>query len=283
MTEFPSPPPFLADGTFQWSRRGYFYASPPPEDLRSPRALGSNDPWIALAARLEYAKAGEFEALRDLPERATEDVSRLYAHACMSLFGDASRDAHIDLLRPRLASGSSEACFEGCWAAYCSGEVRLVPDVLAGVSRIHSAGDRESVCYWVCDLLEPTEDAPLRNSVGIDLKDWLPLAWKAFETIRDGLGTDRVAVWRGKPFSIDALVAEMLAFLSRIDEEPGASGLFIALRHRFEAATGVDCGSFFKDGQLQPLATAAILEEFEEARPSSFREPGRYFFGRRVP
>jgi hypothetical protein len=283
MAEFAPPPAFLAQGTFQWSRRGYFYSAPPSEDLRSAKALDSSDPWIALAARLEYAKVGQCEPLRDLPTRATENVSRIYAHACMSLFGDAARDTDLELLRPRFTSGSSESCFEGCWAAYCSGELRLVPNVLSGLSRLHP-NDRESVCYWMCDLLEPTEDAPLRDAVGIDLNDWLPMAQVAFQTVRDHVGSDRVAVWRGKPLSVYALVTEMQSFLSQIHHEPGSSGLFIALRHRFEAATGTDCGSFFKDGRLQPLAAAVVVEEFLNSPSSGTYQAGaRYFFRHRVP
>lgn len=279
-----SPPPPFLDGTFQWSRRGYFYASPPPENLLTREAQLSSDPWIALAARLEAAKAGEFSAVRDLPARsAAEKTSRLFSYGCMSLFGDAARDADLELLIPMLQQGSSEDVYDACWAAYCSGSARLLPTVFANIRRIRSVGDRESACYWVSDLLEEDDDGPLRNAFDVDLEEWLPLAERTMADVSTALGSDDVAVWRGRPFTVKTLVEEMLRYLERIDEEPGAAGLFTSLRHRFEAATGVDCTEFFVDGRFQPLAAAAILEEFVEQDGETLRMAGRSFFGNPIP
>jgi hypothetical protein len=52
----------------------------------------------------------------------------------------------------------------------------------------------------------------------------------------------------------------------------------------FEAATGIDCSSFFDDGEFQPLAATAIVEEFLESGDPERFEPGvRYFFRNRIP
>src|SRR5690349_3074174 len=122
MANFPPPPAFMADGTFQWSRCGYFYSGPHTEDLGSPKALSSSDPWMALAARLEQAKVGTFDALRDLLSRASRPVSRLYAGGCAALFGDAAPERDVlGQVSSRLASAPPEELFGVCWAATCSG------------------------------------------------------------------------------------------------------------------------------------------------------------------
>ena len=56
-------------------------------------------------------------------------------------------------------------------------------------------------------------------------------------------------------------------------------------RMLLEATTGLDCRAFFnKDSGLQPLAAAAIVEEFLDSGDAKKYEPGvRYFFGHRIP
>ena len=61
---YKEPPSFLSKGTFYWDNLGFFYSDSPPINLLSKEALASEDPWIVLAATLEFAKKGEHSALK---------------------------------------------------------------------------------------------------------------------------------------------------------------------------------------------------------------------------
>jgi hypothetical protein len=56
------------------------------------------------------------------------------------------------------------------------------------------------------------------------------------------------------------------------------------LRRRFEASTGINCTSFFKEERFQPLTAAAVLEEFlSSSEATKFVRSHKYFFGWPVP
>ena len=95
-----------------------------------------------------------------------------------------------------------------------------------------------------------------------------------YQELVEALGSDDVPIYRGEQLNIATLAKHALKDLSsqKFDEE---------LRHKFEAMTGIDCSSFYKEGKIQPLAAAVLLEEHPAAAKL---EPGcRYFFGHRIP
>jgi hypothetical protein len=95
-------------------------------------------------------------------------------------------------------------------------------------------------------------------------------------SLADDLGSDRVVVLGGGRFDVKDLARRMLKDVRTPDFRR-------ELRHRFEAVTGIDCASFYRKGELRPLAAAAILEEFLESPAAERFEPGkRYFFGRLI-
>jgi hypothetical protein len=56
-----------------------------------------------------------------------------------------------------------------------------------------------------------------------------------------------------------------------------------SLRRSFEAATGIDCRSWYRDRTLCPPAAVATLQRFLGTDAARF-EPGvRYFWGHRIP
>jgi hypothetical protein len=60
--------------------------------------------------------------------------------------------------------------------------------------------------------------------------------------------------------------------------------MFLVYRHKFEAATWIDCSAFYSNKQFQPLRSAAILEEFlSSPRSKEYQPYHRYFAGHQVP
>jgi hypothetical protein len=290
-------PPFLK-GAFQWSARGYFYAEAPPLDLLDPTTLQAQDPWVAMAAVLEHAKRGDHSRITFLKPVFHELPQSI------ALVGDAGTEADLRALADLMSNESPDVRATACEAAMMAGRLWLVPFMLDAYRRATSTGNRESIGYAISDLLDeqsfgeiaalvasPSEPVvkasevrhPLLRALAeqqarrpADEPTFEPAVEARYSALRTQLGGDHVSIWRGRPFSARDLATHLLSLVrgSRRAES------YFVLRHKFEAATGIDCTAFFKDTILQPPAVTAILEDFlASGRADAFRAGERYFFG----
>jgi hypothetical protein len=116
---------------------------------------------------------------------------------------------------------------------------------------------------------------------GLSDLDYRDLVIRTYEQRRHELGSPEAAVLNGRPFSVRSTAERLLDKLTtdEVDELDVAEERIL-----FEASTGIDCRAFFKDFTLQPLAAAAVVEDFIESDESERYEDGvRYFFGHRIP
>jgi hypothetical protein len=292
-------PPFLK-GAFQWTARGYFYAGSPPMDLLKPAALTSEDPWIVIAAAVEHAKLGDHSHIRLLKQWFYEIPQSI------AITGDAGTEADLRTLAELMHDESADVRASACEAAMMAGRLWLVPFMLEAYRRATHAGDRETIGYAISDLLDEQAFGEIASLVGSpsapavrsseiqnpllralaeqqaaradDEPTFEPAVETRFDALRAQFGGDQLSIWRGKPFSVRALAAYLLSLVRNPSGSVPAESFYV-LRQKFEAATGIDCSAFFKDGVLQPLAVAAIAEDFlESGRPDTFRDGQRHFF-----
>ena len=93
--------------------------------------------------------------------------------------------------------------------------------------------------------------------------------------------TDELCMVEGEPLELERLAKRLLGCIKAGEPayrlEKG--------RMLFEAATGIDCRTFYDpNGTLKPLSAAAIVEEFLQSGEAAKYVPGqRYFFGHVIP
>jgi hypothetical protein len=292
-------PPFLTTGALNWTEYGFHYPSPPPIDLLSAAALNSENPWIVLAAVIERAKTGDHTHVRTLQRWFDADppLSRM----CIVAIGAIGTDADLRMLVPLMEQGPNDARVHACIGAERAGNLWLVPHMLQAWHYVSSIGDHETIGYALSGLLEEP-NGPIAAKAGdatLRLEDMSPERARLL-AMTDRHGSDRFGelvkmrladvtkrsgrpdapVWNGKIFHVVGFATEML----RQVKSPEGATAPITLREKFEAATGINCSSFFRNGRFQPLAAAAVLEEFlESPQVSRYEEGARYFFEHQIP
>jgi hypothetical protein len=301
------PPPFLR-GTFAWNFLGYALAEPPPTNLLSAEALSSSSPWVVLAAVLERAKRGDHGAIPRLRSCFDAGSDEGPERACLHLIGDAGREVDLPILREWLEQGPDRLRAFAAGAAAMSGRLWLVPSMLEAWKRAESREPHTTIGRAISTLMEEqsgpiSQNADLynlsaeaiarlknpamqtmaeRRAAEDPVTEFETLVEARYEELRGQFG-DQAVLWRGQPFSVSRLVGSMYDLVRNPEVGP-LQGLFIPMRHRFEAATGIDCSECFANGVLQPLSAAAVLETFLESEASTRYEEGvRYFWGHRIP
>jgi hypothetical protein len=102
-----------------------------------------------------------------------------------------------------------------------------------------------------------------------------------YRDLRAKLRSDAVPVLYGQLFSLKSLVERLYTQFSA--EKPDLVSIQID-RHLFEANTGLDCSSFFENGNLRPERASAVIEEFLlSGQNDNFQDGTRYFFGHVIP
>lgn len=282
----PEWPKFL-QGCFLWQRLGYTYAEKPPPELLSPAALRNENPWLVLAAVLERAKRGDFDSLPLLFQRMRALDNSLFWNACVILLGQAGPRK---LLQQALSEFDKEIhtndisiiksvsfLLHGSLLLWT---VPVMLDLFQRVADRNRAFIRDQVIiipYLFSEIVEEKEGEIF--SASLPDEPYRQLVLNRCSALAQTFGTDQVAVWRGKLFSVKSLAEQLLEDLAggQVANVMGERGIF-------EASTGIDCSSFYKDRQLQPLAAATIVEAFLEDGDADKFQPGvRYFFGHRIP
>jgi hypothetical protein len=286
--------------TFLEVGNGFHFASSPPPDIADPRHLQSRDWQEALACVLANLQEGNFNVAR-VPGRLLETIDGpgLWV-ACTNLIGFAAPMSEVrDRVENMSSKVSSARRFYLCTAAMASGGIWAVQTILDAYPATVDPDTRRFLAYALSWLLEeepgpiwdgpdflemPADNLPPNEEPEVysDIEGYVAMvqarssAWLQ----RQGPG-DAPIIAEGGVLRIGEVARQLHERVRR-----GERGDRVEKgRMLFEAMTGVDCRAFFNPhGVIQPLAAAAILEEFLESGEADKYEPGvRYFFGRRIP
>jgi hypothetical protein len=282
----PEWPKFL-QGCFLWQGLGYTYAEKPPPELLSPAALRNENPWLVLAAVLERAKRGDFDSLPLLFQRMRALDNNLFWSACVILLGQAGPrkilQQALSEFDKEIQANDINIIKRVSFILYGSLLLWTVPvmlDLFQRVADRNRAFIRDQVViipHLFSEIVEEKEGEIYNAS--LQDEQYRQLVQNRCSTLAKAFGTDQVAARRGKLFSVKSLAEELLKDLTggQVANVMGERGIF-------EASTGIDCSSFYKDSQLQPLAAATIVEGFLEDGGADKYQPGvRYFFGHPIP
>ncbi|AVO59676.1 hypothetical protein [Pseudomonas chlororaphis] len=306
MTQYQQPS-FLK-GTFAWTYLGYFFAERPPIDLLAPTVLSSADPWLIVAAVLEHAKRTNHSHIPRMSAYCEFNGGQGFEIAAMQLIGDAGRETDLSILQAALEYGSDSTRAHAANAASMTGRLWLVPFMLEAWKCVTSRDHHEIIGNAISLLLEapggliaqhagsynldPNILTRLKNPEMLEMTkqriakqtatDFEMQVLTRFDELRKQFD-EHTVLWEGEPFSVSRLAKKMYALVS----DPAAGplhGLFIPMRHKFEATTGINCSGCYRNGVLQPLNATAILEVFLDSNASTQYEDGvRYFFSHRIP
>jgi hypothetical protein len=260
-----------------WEGSGYFGVPDPSPAPRS-RPDGEIDPWDLWIAAFQRAKQGDFTHVPDLVPILMTSADWLLVTTCSDLIGDAGPEFCFEPILEGLRNTDDFLrATEYCQALYIRGKLSDVPTLAITYEKYKSRKDADILPVWISDLLE-VEDGPLPEPEHFeDVEDYREAVMDAYRNLVDELGSDQVFVFNGKRLGVSTL-----ASLTR--ERIGQPVFRSIFRRRFEASTGIDCTRFYKREKLQPLAAAAIVEEFlESGEAAKYREGARYFFGHPIP
>ena len=147
------------------------------------------------------------------------------------------------------------------------GELSYVP-IFLGKYLSNQGATMRSICSITCATL--VGDA----MHAIDPEDFEDQVPELYGQLLDKFGSDKALVLRGERHVVSS------------QPHAGGEGAFFRSSHRrsFEAATGIDCTSWYQDGKLRPLAAMATLEGFlESPEAEQYKEGIRYFWGHPIP
>ncbi|MGH8502235.1 MAG: hypothetical protein ACREVE_07125 [Gammaproteobacteria bacterium] len=286
--------------TFLERGNGLHFASPPPADITDRRYLQSHDLDEVLACVLANLQKGRFD-LANVPMRLVQlrEVPGLWV-ACAALLGFSAPmralRSFVDEFGGRLTGASR---FYVCDAAMSSGAFWAVETILAAYPDMVAADFRRFLGHGLSWLLEqepgPAWDGPdlvevpgdplppgEQPETRLNLDAYMAMVREQARALRRAEALrDESVVAEGRVLVIKDVAQRLLDRLRR-----GERGDRIEKgRMLLEATTGLNCGAFFnKDYMLQPLAAAAIVEEFLDSGEAEKYEAGvRYFFGHRIP
>lgn len=192
--------------------------------------------------------------------------------------------AEIEALRKRVSFdvATCDTVLRACRAFTAWGRLDVVPVLMDQYLTLRLNGTSEIAVLplLMADLLSDDEGTMIAHEPPEHhLEDYLNLVMNEYESVVARLGSDKVHVFRGELQSVRGLAERMRRLTTRY-----VSGELVALRRRFEPATGVDCSEIFANDSFDPLAAAAIAEEFLDGDAAARFEDGvRYFFGHRIP
>jgi hypothetical protein len=280
-------PEFQA-GSIDFTARGYFGVADFPDGHPTDPPLLRDRPSLLWALAFRQAREGRFDLLPWLFEiyhQAHEDPLEAnldLAHLCITLLGDAGTkvafDAIIRALHNEIEKPTNyEIILDFCDALASRGRLADVPLMVSAFESIEYVGDAAIIPRRISEMLEYPVGAITDPGNFTCLMDYREAVLERCGKVMGGLGSDEILVFGGKRFGV---VPFARTFLKQLDQ-PRVPDFW---RRKFEASTGIDCSSFYKNGELMREEARAVVKAFTESPDAWDYEDGtRYFFGNRVP
>jgi hypothetical protein len=262
----------------RWNALGY-YGCPEPSTSVEATINTTGNPWLIWAIVLKQAKRGQFDLLPTLVPFCTQTADPVLARVCSAVLGDAGTETClVSIVRELEMAQYYEVALNLCDALYSQGKLANIPLLLEAYLRFCRVGDVDIIPIWLADLIESNEDELVSEPHRFeDIEDYRDFVLDYYTLVVRELGTDQKVAHKGKEFGVIPFSKYML---TRIRQPYPRT----TLRRKFEASTGIDCTPFYKDGALQPLAAAAIIEGFlNSTEADQYQNGARYFFGHRIP
>ncbi len=261
--------------------RGYFGIPAPPPGAVFP-VNPKADPWQALAIAVQEAKTGNFTHLPRVLDLYDPSGDYRFNYHCIIFIGDAGTGSCFERIIAELEHQADPDDYEvGINYSRALTSRGLLADIPLLVKAYHRHAffrdAAEIIPSFISSLLEP-EPGPLSDPTEFARRPLYKAAVLArYQELSEAFGGDQVLVIKGERFGVVSMAERMIELLHKPYFSPN-------LRRKFEATTGIDCSAFYKKEVLQPLAAAAIVEEFlESPEAAKFEEGVRYFFGHRIP
>lgn len=265
------------------------------EDKDRRRLLQSTNVWEVLAGILLSSQSGDFSELPRIPALMRQYDDWLFWKAATELVGYAGSWRFINQvftsfqneigdrgIQYFLPIALSNAC--GLWivepllmfhAAAVDEDIRYQIE-----NRLSYIFEKENDLIWFGaeeeNIVLDNDDLDVRTIV--DFESYAAEVHAVRDEVVKRIGSKDLPVFEGELLDITK-TAERL--YHRIISNDEAQGRIDRERMLFEAATGIDCSSFYdENGIFQSLSAAAVMETFLESNSVSLFKPGqRYFFG----
>lgn len=251
-------------------------------DLLSPDVLASDDPWIVLAGTLAHAKTGNFAPLPSIARFLNDEQNPVVVRACAELLGNVGTTDGLGVLMRGVRQGPDWLREECCGGIRRVGYLWLVPWMLEAWRHVQQPSDRESIAMMIVQVLT-NKPGPIWGWNKVSEQEYERLVLERVGELAERFGYN-APMWRGHLFgAVSAAEFMRSAMISGDLSRFAVEVLFMDFRQRFEATTGIDCSSAYKDEVFQPLSACDIVEEFLGGSfGKSFVEGQRYFFGHLV-
>lgn len=264
-----------------WRRSGYFFDT----ELGD---VGSRE-WQQWTRIFNHVKHGDFSSTPDLVDIFFRTENYRLRDACCKLLGDAGSTEAIRkavrLLRDRFADlypiGADQS-LDLAGALSIHGQLLFVPEILLLFEWNLGLSDSRIFALLLSRMLEmnwgPLAQCPQTEE---EFPEYRNKVLGRTRELAQCLGSEQAYVFMGQALDVPELARLLLRNLGNSHFEEANQWL---LRRRFEASTGINCTSFFKEARFQPLTAAVILEDFLSSDGAKQFVPGhKYFFGWPVP
>jgi hypothetical protein len=267
---------FEMDG-IDWTGKGYFGCPHPPPASKLPKDLMA-EPWVLWLVAFDRAKKNDFTLMTGVIPLCKQTKDPVLGQSASYLLGDAGTSTCFQTIIEELNTADNPGVIlDFCRALHFRGRLSDVPVILRAYERIATFDDADIIPVWLSNLLESEDDMLSESEQFDDFNGYSASVMDRYQQLSNDFGMDQILVFRGEKFGVLALAKYIL---HRVREPFVRS----ELRHRFEAATGIDCSRFYKRGELQPLQAAATVEDFlESPEAAKYQDGVRYFFGHRIP
>ncbi|MBL9106706.1 MAG: hypothetical protein JNL82_37640 [Myxococcales bacterium] len=234
--------------------------------------------WKIFADQVAAAKQGHFASGLALLELYDNDDDWVRRGAYVELIGDAGPDALLEHVHRLFAAGLPiDYSYDFAAMLFHWGRLDVVPTLVEIYRVAFEFQDARYIPPRLGLLLEE-EPGPLGKVGGevsaAEAAAVCELALTHHAALRARHG-EHAYIFRGRLLDVEWIARCALADLARGEMDP-------EMRRKFEATTGIDCSSFYRDRRIQPLSAAKVLEDFLQ-KPRRLVPGRRYFFGHPVP
>jgi len=246
-------------------------------------------PWFSLAVCLRKARHGLAVPVRALAQAAANSVDSEFVEVASEFVSDLTSGDLAGLWRARIEENDDpEISYLLCAALLRRGYLDDVPMVLTAY---RANAEQDDFHYLQLLLNEILWFAPDRSvlrddpEVGGDYLSRFPFTSVAqccdklgerTRQLATAIHHQRLPVFRGEIFSVQSVAQHIL-------ELETEERLSVHLRYRFEAATGIDCSTFYVSLEPQLEEAKAVVTDFLASHDARYFQKGRrYFFGHLV-